>query len=844
MEIVNLTDHSAASRKLLGGKGYQLANMLSVGMPVPGGYVVTTEAYNRFISSIDLPDNWLNLEPWRSDSDWLKIQEVRETILNSPMPADMREEIESLAKSMESESGDQIRWAVRSSGVAEDSSNASFAGQYETILGVKTEDLSAAVRECWSSAFTERATQYRLESGVVEQQVAVVVQQMVAADAAGVCFSEDPITGSDDAFVVNVSFGIGESVVSGAVTPDTYYVNRKNRVVTSKTLGDKNSEYVMLDGVAREQPITDERLLQWSIDDSMAVEIAGLTEKAEKMLEEPADIEFAVKDGKLFALQARPITQSGSSSAVPAEWTPELNTVIDPKYPLYSNGNISEVIPGCITPLSWSHTGELIAAAFDDQLRVFGYNPPNRPHALGLFYHRPYMNVSLLLAAVSRMPGVSPDTVYEEFVGKPDKPTPRFSKGDFNPARAVSMARTLGTLANKARTLSSDIQRCKDEELAEREHFTISALQKADAEWLIKQVEMSEDVSRPSVTHVWASTLATVGFQRLRETTAKWLDDESGSIAAGLVVGVEGLPSGQPMIRMHELSQEIAAKPAVKALFEESISDRELDAKIKQSELAGELARFIEDFGHRGVSEAELRKPSWREDSSQVVALLRNYLREGAAAPEVIIERQQGALMEARSEIEKLSGFKKRRLQSLAENARKDDVFFLLDKELFQLLRNELPLTEVAGIVAQRRQDFRYCERIQVPKIQEGEAVFEVDEAASSDTKLQGLGVSPGIAEGIARVVTDPRVDGYLEPGEVLVARVTDVAWTPLFAQASGAVVEVGGLLSHGSIVAREYGLPAVVGVTGAMKAIKTGDRVRVDGSTNTVTVLETAAGS
>ena len=278
------------------------------------------------------------------------------------------------------------------------------------------------------------------------------------------------------------------------------------------------------------------------------------------------------------------------------------------------------------------------------------------------------------------------------------------------------------------------------------------------------------------------------------------------------------------------------------------------------------------------MAEAELSRPCWRDDPTQVIALLRNHLRPGAVTPVDVGERQSRAHQEALRRLESLSAWRRMWLRRLIRRARtgfteretmKDlvirrldrsrhiyheinrrlmqrgmlaaphDMFFLVWAEVEALMTGARSAEESAAIVELRRRDYRWSQQVEVPKLQEGTARTVDLEDIPHGLELGGLGVSPGLVTGLARVVTDLRRGAYIEPGEILVAPVTDVAWTPLFSQAAGLVVEVGGLLSHGSIVAREYGVPAVVGVSGATKAIRTGDRIRLDGARGQVFKLD-----
>jgi pyruvate,water dikinase len=341
-------------------------------------------------------------------------------------------------------------------------------------------------------------------------------------------------------------------------------------------------------------------------------------------------------------------------------------------------------------------------------------------------------------------------------------------------------------------------------------------------------------------------------------------------LASELVTGIERLPSAEPALELHALGEKIIRSDELTRVFRSGVDDATVLEALRNHPLHEELERFLDRHGHRGVAEAELSRPCWREDSVQVVALIRNHLRPGAVTPIDVRERQRRAHQTAMRRLDSLSAWRRLWLRRLIRRARtgfvqretmkdlvihrldrsrriyrelnrrlvqrgliaaKDDMFFLVWGELEALMVGAHTPEQSAEIVERRRRDYCWSQQVEVPKVQQGAPRMLDPQELPYRLELDGLGVSPGTVTGLARVVTDLRHGAYIEPGEILVAPVTDVAWTPLFSQAAGLVVEVGGLLSHGSIVAREYGVPAVVGVAGATKTIRTGDRIRLDGA-------------
>lgn len=876
MKVVDLRSPEAKSRALSGGKGAELAARIGDAMPVPNGFVVTTRAFASFIAAEGLAELCAALRTAPLDQVAELAAQLRGKVLTADFPRALQDEVLDELRRIEGEHEGRLLWAVRSSAVAEDMRSASFAGQYDTTLGARSEEVIEAIRQCWASAFGERALEYRRKLGSTDDGMAVVVQRLLAPETAGVCFTVDPMSG-EDRIVINANFGLGESVAGGYATPDTYVVARATFAPISRLAGHKKTQVVASPGGAKTIDVASEKQSAFCLSEAQATEVAKLAAAVELRHGEPVDIEWAFENDELFLLQARAITSSlAASEGPPAGWRPANNTRIDPRYPLYSNGNIGEVLPGCITPLSWDHTGQLIEHAFRSQLEALGAlgREDRRPRVLGFFFHRPYVNVSLLLEAAARTPGMTPDTVREEFIGKTEATTRALAASDFMPHRWPRFLRVGRAVLAHARSLDAAIETSRQTADADVAKLTPEWLAEASDEELLELVRMSDELAKPSVVHVWASTLASVAFTQLRRATARWLEDESGALASELVTGIDDLPSAEPALALHALSEKIARTASLEGIFRGDASDADALIALREDPLYGELEHFLRRHGHRGVAEAELNRPCWREDPSQVIALIRNNLRPGAVTPVDARERQRRAHRNAMARLAELGWWRRRWLKMLIRRARAgmmnretmkdivirrldrsrvtyrelnrrllargltstpDDLFFLTWPEVRALLTGSRTGTDVAPVIETRRRDYRWSRQVDVPKLQDGEPrVLDATDLPSGE-ELDGLGVSPGRVTGIARIVSDPRSGAYIEPGEILVAPVTDVAWTPLFAQAAGLVVEVGGLLSHGSIVAREYGLPAVVGVPGATKLIRTGDRITLDGTSGRV---------
>ncbi|MCP4754748.1 MAG: hypothetical protein GY866_28030 [Proteobacteria bacterium] len=878
--IVDLKDEAAQDISIAGGKGSELARLLSRGYPVPEGFVITSGAFEKF-----LVGNNLETENGTDSSE-----QIQARIRASRLPEKLAEELKDRMEKYEGSLGTKTRWAVRSSAAAEDRTDASFAGQYDTLLGLAgMKAVAQGILQCWASFFNVHSLRYRQERNISDTRAAVVVQRMIEAEAAGVCFSVDPVSRDADRVVINSNFGLGASVVDGLVTPDTFVIGKKDRQVEFRQIAAKELKTAASANGIQQVVFEGPKRQRASLDDDQAIAIAKMAIDIERDENRAVDIEWAISGGKTHLLQSRPITTLTDHAQSPYEeppegWVPELNTDIDPRYPLYSNGNISEVLPGCITPLSWDYIAPTIEKPFRSQGVALGAMEESGPEyqVLGFFYHRPYICVSFLEEAMARTPGMSPDTIHEEFIGPPEVKTPPLTWSDLRPDRWPKIFKVISISLRKSRSLASETLKCEKTILRLRRESTPEMLKTWSDQQLIKAVCFSEETVSTSNVHIWASSFAVIFFDLLRKLAEKWLGDQDGSLAARMVTGIGTLPSADPAFGLFKLAREAKATPEIEGLFASISDNRLLYENLRKDENSGRfneiLDLFLATYGHRAVCEAEFRNPCWREDPAQVLGLVRNYLQTDVTSPEEVRTRQNKLGEKAAQRIETISLPKqiilkytlrkvrlyielRERLKDMvvlrSDRARRiyaeirqrlldrgdlenpDDLFFLIWREVDALIGGRLSPEEVKKTVSRRRRDFDWCEHVQVPKIQDGAARTSTTHELPSDQQLKGIGVSPGIVEGRARVIHDLRTESHIESGEILIAPVTDAGWTPLFINAGGLVVAVGGLLSHGSVVAREYGLPAVVGVSDATRRIKTGDRVRLDGSSGTVTIRE-----
>jgi rifampicin phosphotransferase len=778
--LVVALDDPGAEPAVVGGKGASLARLVRAGFNVPPGFCVTTGAYqDQVVPAAEIAAAYAGL-------------------------------------------GDDVPVAVRSSATAEDRPGMSAAGQYDTYLNISGEAaLLDAIKRCWASLGSERATEYRARRGTDDVSMAVVVQAMVPADAAGVLFTADPVSGARDRVVISANWGLGESVVAGEVTPDVAVV--RGGALLSYQTGTKETMTTSSGSVRTPAARRGARVL--SAEQAVTLAATGLA--IEKLYGQPMDIEWALAGGEFSVLQARPIT--GPTEA----W----NDSLDGDY-LWSNGNVGEAVPDVMTPATWS-----FAEVFMPRMMF----PPNLGtyRGYGRIGGRFYVNVSMSMALESLV-GIWPRrfvTLLSPVLGQlppaSDIPRPRL------PRRLV--IRMLATVISKALTARANAKRLP----------SLLAAFPGRCDELRASIERAADAA--ALASLWPGQVRPLIVEAADALTA------AGSRTTALLT-VPG-----------QLSALVGEADAALLLSGGELAS--LGPVIGLTRLAsGEIDRdtFIREYGHRGPHELELstprpaEDPAWideqlatvgdaaamlaRQVAARAVAWKRlDHAKAAKARPLVArwapIARDREA---ARSEVVRTAWVARAWVRRAGElTGHGDDLFFLSLDEVAAVLRGDAaPLTALTG----RRASYEtYRGLPPYPPLIRGHfdpvgwAAGRSSAGRSSagslpvesvESVVRGFPGSAGIVTGTARVLRDPSEAGQLRDGEILVTTATNVGWTPVFPRAAAIVTDVGAPLSHAAIVARELGIPAVVGCRDATTAIRAGDQLRVDGSAGTVQIL------
>lgn len=881
----------------VGGKAANLGHLTGAGLRVPPGFSVKADAFDLFLESGGLAgslrETLAELDFTDLESVDSEMARARRLMEAAAVPAAVRSEVREAYRELTREKPGALV-AVRSSVGTRDLSASSFPGQMDTYHNVADEDeVVDLVRRCWASCFSYRATVSRNARGIdhFDVFIAPLVQLMVPSDTAGVIFSANSLNGRADQLVANACFGLGEGVVSGEVNADHYVIDRASLAVLESKVGDKKVMFALDEGAGKgtvKLELDPARASSPCLTDEQLAELARAAVAIEDLYGRPQDIEWAYRDGELYLLQSRRITtlEKAGRAAGADEWDSEFDTRIDPRYPYYTLSNISEVLCGVLTPLTISGI-DALDYGFVKTNTDFGLMKRIKPDSehtfLGIFYNRAHLNLSVVKAVTAQLPGASAQE-FERML--PEDSSDFDEKFRLTPQAAATMAGAFFRILYKVIRTPRDVVAMRarlGQRIARAQRLDVSTV---PYEELFAWMDETRDYRFEVIAHhITVSQFAVVFYDFVLDLTARWLGDKQGTVAARLVTGLQNIESAQPSIEIWDLSRLVLESPSLKALFDQTEPAAILAAlggmsdERDAAEFSRRLDAFLDRFGYRSVFEAELLLPNWSDDPSYVFSMIKNYMEIASAMSPRELSRKQEREREATSRqvMEKLKGPRalpfrfllgqsqkyiamreytkatlimgiaqiKREYHALSRRfvaegriGEPSDLFFLTGDEVQAVALGRDIDGGVAEVVARRRDEYERNKTVVLPEYSRGKPrPLRADELASCDDVevLSGIAVSPGVVTGRARVITDPRSNSEIKPGEILVAPVTDAAWTPLFVTAGAIVVDVGGPLSHGSIVAREYGIPGVLNVGTATLIIRNGQLITVDGDAGKV---------
>jgi phosphoenolpyruvate synthase/pyruvate phosphate dikinase len=846
----------------VGGKAAHLAELARIdGVHVPPGFCITTSAFRRILALAPAVDERLERLSRLSPDDRGAIAalsaELRRAIEGLPLPGDLSAAIGRELAAL----GEHSACAVRSSASAEDSPTASFAGQQDTYLNVV--GLSAIlehVSRCWASLFTERAVTYRLRNGFAHRDVnmAVVVQLMVFPQASGILFTADPVSGNRKLACVEAVFGLGEALVSGLVNADVYQV-RGDEIVTKQIADKQRACYASPAGGTHERALAPERRAEPALTDAEVVQLTRLGRKIEAHFGRPQDIEWCLLDDTFHIVQSRPIT---TLFPVPA--------IGDAENHVYISAGHQQMMTDAMKPLGLSlfklttraPMHEAGGRLFVDVTRALA-SPASRAGLLAVIEKSEPLILDALRTVLARgnfVPSL-PDAV-------PGGPPPAGAPAPLETDAAVVSALIEKNQASIAR-LKRDIQAKSGSELLD---FILTDLK--ELQRILFDPESHRVVMAAHEATWW-----------LNERLQTWLGEKNAS--GVLTQSVPNNVTSEMGLALLDVADAIRPYPEVVAFLQHAEHEHFLDELATLpggTQARAAIQNYLDAYGMRCVGEIDITRPRWSEDPRALLPILLGHVKnfepgsgarrfeqgraEAQKKEQELLERlralPEGAQKaeETKRMVDRLRTFigyreypkygmisrylvYKRALMQEAERLvqagvlrAKEDAFYLTFEELHDITRTK---RADDALIRERKEAFRWYQTLTPPRVltSDGEGIagtYRRDDLPPN--ALVGSGVSAGTVEGRARVVLDAG-KAELEAGDILVTAYTDPSWTPLFVAIRGLVTEVGGLMTHGAVIAREYGLPAVVSVENATRRIRDGQRIRVHGSDGFVELLE-----
>lgn len=841
-----------ASLSEVGGKGYSLIKSSESGLPVPPGFVLPVEFFRPWLNRLKTTPQWAQFVSAKPDELRAVCNALKEATSDFVFDSDQSETVsESLAKF----EGDAL-FAVRSSSPEEDLEGASFAGGYETILGASKSSIENAVLRAFSSCLDYRVALYKSEHGfdVSSPKIAVVIQRQIASEVAGVGFSINPLTNNFDEAVFNANFGLGETVVGGLATPDTYKVDKITRTVIDKQVGEKETSiWLGTAGGTTESPSPNRS--QLCLNDTQILELADLVTRVEQLYGKPIDTEWAFEHGKLYLLQARPIT-----ALIPV--APDLETRPGERKQLFVDMTI--IVQGLYKPMSPMGTWAIRTLITQASTHLLGASILREPHDAVLIveHGRIYANASNIMALFGK-------EKFSKFIANVDPISSKVllesddsylsERDEFHhpPFHLIMQLPEIAAHLLEARLLPEHAHNAAQREIAK---FLAS---------------LREIARQPEPVYNKADKFLGEAFKFVIKTSAPLFAASRLALSRLKALLV---PEDDPLLNKLEraLPNNVTTEMGL-ALFHLS------QLEPNSAQFADEWRQFMNLYGHRGPIEFDIASPRYRDEPQMLLDQIET-LRQSANAddnPQLRFDRAQVERHEAFEElserVHQRSGWLQfKRFQSLYRvyetlggyrEIHKYLLIFALDQLRVQILQHanelitqgrldnanqvfDLTMDDLRAAASEPTYDLRaagvrntaFSNKLAAvpslpPLFDSRGRILRPVPSPPREGEVAGTPISPGISRGRIKVLHEPDEKPLLR-GEILVARATDPGWTPLFVNASAVILEIGGMLQHGALVAREYGLPCVSGIPNATSLWQDGTLVEVDGSAGVIRVI------
>lgn len=877
-------------RPLVGGKAANLARLTQAGFLIPPGFCITTSAYHRFLQSQGLEKEIeVILSQGKANDDFLRdLAEVRRAIEEAPLPLELEGEIRAALQQTFPSISSPISLALRSSASSEDSAIASFAGIHDTYLNITTgEDLGKYIKCCWASMWSERAHYYRAryQEKPLGASMGVIVQKMVKAEASGIAFSAHPFTGEHGVIVINASWGLGDAIASGKVHPDQYIIRVQpdwhgGLLLQEKLIAKKEVMSILIESKTQLAAVPPPKQHVQVLSDNQIFELGQIIREVAQDFGCPQDIEWTW-DGECFQLlQSRPITGLPSRGHQPEQPI------------LWSRANLKEILPETPCPLTISWVTRAISLMWQEHYGKIGYRLPTDAKIISVFHGRPYFNITFMQRIAAEL-GAHPSSL-SGYIGGPAEWSPQWFKTPFIwkallkklpiTLRITRLYRRLPKLASTLFTeLMDRAMRDNDLKIGDMSDEEIGCYLE-EFEAYFRQRDLTLAIVSAAIS----------SYTLLEWIMRTWLGIKTKNLIGQLLTGLGNIESTQQTLRLMSLAKKAREEPkTIEFFLDPSYCPSKYREKLDGTEFLRDFTAYLKEFGHRGIYETDTMYPCFAEDPSYLLNVIHSYIEaESIPDPDDVHHQQkkirEEAFLKVKEELAR-QGFLRRRLRytifcrtyrdlctaiTLRERNRHyimmtlhtirkihlelgkrftergiiqqpQDFFFLSVDEIRGILQGSpgvISLDILEALVEERKKERDANARLSVPDQIWGELSSARPQTPTipgtkGEKTFQGIGLSPGVTTGLVRVFSHPG-EKSLKAGEILVAPVIDPSWAPLFGLASGLIVELGGLLSHGSIVAREYGIPAVANISGITKALKDGILVTVDGDRGEVRIL------
>ncbi|WP_062239924.1 phosphoenolpyruvate synthase [Fictibacillus sp. FJAT-27399] len=851
---------------LVGGKGLNLGELSKIqGIHVPEGFCVTTEGYQKAIEQNNtfhsLLDELTRLKAEDRDQIGEISKQIRQIIMEAEIPSDV---VNAVADSL-SQFGYEHAYAVRSSATAEDLPYASFAGQQDTYLNIiGKEAILQHISKCWASLFTDRAVIYRMQNGFDHRQVylSVIVQRMVFPKASGVLFTADPMTSNRKLLSIDASFGLGEALVSGLVSPDCYKV-LDGEIVDKRIAAKKLAIYGRKEGGTETQRIDPDQQKIQTLTELQILQLERMGRQIEAYFGSPQDIEWCLVDDTFYIVQSRPIT-----TLYPI---PEAD---DHENHVYISVGHQQMMTDAIKPLGLSFFLLVTPAPmrraggrlFVDATKHLA-SPGSRKGLLqAMGQHDPLMK-DALMTVIER----------ENFIKSvSDDENARGQRKHGEPADVPAPNENDPTIVTEL------IQ--KSQASIEELKNNIQAKSGSDLmDFILEDIqELRKILFNPQSSAVFMAAFDASAW--INENMNKWLGEKNA--ADTLSQSVPNNITSEMGLALMDVADVIRNYPEVVEYLQQVKEDHFLDELVQfegGQQTRDAIHHYLNKYGMRCAGEIDITRSRWSEKPTTLVPLILSNIKnfEPNASHQRFEQGRQEALKKEQELLDRLMqlpdgqqkaeetkqkirilrnfiGYReypkygmvnryfvyKQALLKEAEQLvqanvihEKEDIYYLTFEELREAVRTNKLDDE---IISKRKDEYKLYEKLTPPRVitSDGEIIAgEYKRENIPAEAIAGLPVSSGVIEGRARVILNME-DADLEDGDILVTSFTDPSWTPLFVSIKGLVTEVGGLMTHGAVIAREYGLPAVVGVENATERIRDGQRIRVHGTEGYIEIL------